>query len=313
MAELDKKAEKLGIDLSTRIAGITFKNPVMTASGTFSARESSDFYDISELGAAVTKGVAIDPWPGNDTPRIAETYGGMLNAVGLQNPGVDEYKKKELPYLKKYDTKIITNIAGHSIEEYCRAIEALNDCKEISMFEVNISCPNVSQGGAAFGTDPQLAAEVTKAVKNVSQKPVIIKLTPNVTDITEIAKAVESEGADAVSLINTLLGMHIDLRRRRATLARKVGGFSGPAVKPVALRMVWQAAQAVDIPVIGLGGISSGTDVVEFLAAGASAVGIGTAVLSDPLAMVRIKEELIDYMHENRWTTIAELKHAFNI
>ncbi len=313
MAELDKKAEKLGIDLSTRIAGITFKNPVMTASGTFSARESSDFYDISELGAAVTKGVAIDPWPGNDTPRIAETYGGMLNAVGLQNPGVDEYKKKELPYLKKYDTKIITNIAGHSIEEYCRAIEALNDCKEISMFEVNISCPNVSQGGAAFGTDPQLAAEVTKAVKNVSQKPVIIKLTPNVTDITEIAKAVESEGADAVSLINTLLGMHIDLRRRRATLARKVGGFSGPAVKPVALRMVWQAAQAVDIPVIGLGGISSGTDVVEFLAAGASAVGIGTAVLSDPLAMVRIKEELIDYMHENRWTTLAELKHAFNI
>lgn len=313
MAELDKKAEKLGIDLSTRIAGITFKNPVMTASGTFSARESSDFYDISELGAAVTKGVAIDPWPGNDTPRIAETYGGMLNAVGLQNPGVDEYKKKELPYLKKYDTKIITNIAGHSIEEYCRAIEALNDCKEISMFEVNISCPNVSQGGAAFGTDPQLAAEVTKAVKNVSQKPVIIKLTPNVTDITEIAKAVESEGADAVSLINTLLGMHINLRRRRATLARKVGGFSGPAVKPVALRMVWQAAQAVDIPVIGLGGISSGTDVVEFLAAGASAVGIGTAVLSDPLAMVRIKEELIDYMHENRWTTLAELKHAFNI
>lgn len=313
MAELDKKAEKLGIDLSTHIAGITFKNPVMTASGTFSARESSDFYDISELGAAVTKGVAIDPWPGNDTPRIAETYGGMLNAVGLQNPGVDEYKKKELPYLKKYDTKIITNIAGHSIEEYCRAIEALNDCKEISMFEVNISCPNVSQGGAAFGTDPQLAAEVTKAVKNVSQKPVIIKLTPNVTDITEIAKAVESEGADAVSLINTLLGMHIDLRRRRATLARKVGGFSGPAVKPVALRMVWQAAQAVDIPVIGLGGISSGTDVVEFLAAGASAVGIGTAVLSDPLAMVRIKEELIDYMHENRWTTLAELKHAFNI
>lgn len=313
MAELDKKAEKLGIDLSTRIAGITFKNPVMTASGTFSARESSDFYDISELGAAVTKGVAIDPWPGNDTPRIAETYGGMLNAVGLQNPGVDEYKKKELPYLKKYDTKIITNIAGHSIEEYCRAIEALNDCKEISMFEVNISCPNVSQGGAAFGTDPELAADVTKAVKNVSQKPVIIKLTPNVTDITEIAKAVESEGADAVSLINTLLGMHIDLRRRKATLARKVGGFSGPAVKPVALRMVWQVAQAVDIPVIGLGGINSGTDVAEFLAVGASAVGIGTAVLSDPLAMVRIKEELIDYMHENRWTTLAELKYAFNI
>lgn len=313
MAELDKKAEALGIDLSTRIAGVQFKNPIMTASGTFSAHESSDFYDISELGAAVTKGVAVDPWPGNDTPRIAETYGGMLNAVGLQNPGVAEYKKKELPYLKNYDTKIITNIAGHSIEEYCGAIEALNGCDEISMFEVNISCPNVSQGGAAFGTDPKLAAEVTKAVKKISKKPVIIKLTPNVTDITEIAKAVESEGADAVSLINTLLGMHIDLRRRKATLARKVGGFSGSAVKPVALRMVWQVAQAVNIPVIGLGGISCGTDVVEFLAAGASAVGIGTAVLSDPLAMVRIKEELIDYMHENNWATLAELKRAFNI
>ena len=313
MAELDKKAKELGIDLSTRICDITFKNPIMTASGTFSARESGAFYDISELGAAVTKGVAVDPWPGNDTPRIAETYGGMLNAVGLQNPGVAEYKKKELPYLKNYDTKIITNIAGHSIEEYCGAIEALNGCKEISMFEVNISCPNVSQGGAAFGTDPKLAAEVTKAVKKVAQKPVIIKLTPNVTDITEIAKAVESEGADALSLINTLLGMHIDLRRRKATLARKVGGFSGPAVKPVALRMVWQVAQAVHIPVIGLGGISKGTDVVEFLAAGASAVGIGTAALADPLAMVRIKEELIDYMHENGWTTISELQHAFNI
>lgn len=313
MAKLDDKAKELGIDLSARIAGEVFKNPIMTASGTFSARESSAFYDISELGAAITKGVAVEPWLGNDTPRIAETYGGMLNAVGLQNPGVEEYKKTELPFLSQFDTKVIANIAGHSIEEYCGAVEALNDCPEISMFEVNISCPNVSQGGAAFGTDPKLAAEVTKAVKAVSKKPIIIKLTPNVTDITEIAKAVESEGADAVSLINTLLGMHIDLRRRKATLARKVGGFSGPAVKPVALRMVWQVSQATRLPVIGLGGISNGTDVVEFLAAGASAVAVGTAALADPLAMVRIKSELIDYMHENGWNTLSELKHAFDI
>jgi dihydroorotate dehydrogenase (NAD+) catalytic subunit len=313
MAELDKKAQELGIDLSVRIGDMIFKNPIMTASGTFSARESGEFYDISELGAAVTKGVSVEPWAGNDTPRIAETYGGMLNSIGLQNPGVDEYKRNELPYLSKFNTKVITNIAGHTTEEYCNAVRQLNNCPEISMFEINISCPNVSKGGATFGADPELAAEVTRAVKQISNKPVIVKLTPNVTDIVEIAKAVELAGADAVSLINTLLGMHIDVKRRTATLARKVGGFSGPAVKPVALRMVWQVSQAVDIPVIGLGGISTGTDVVEFLAAGASAVGIGTAALSDPLAMVRIKSELIDYMHENDFATISELKHAFNI
>ena len=313
MTELDKKAKDLGIDLSVRIGNIKLTNPIMTASGTFSARESGAFYDINELGAAVTKGVSIEPWQGNDTPRIAETYGGMLNAVGLQNPGVEEYKRTELPFLRQYNTKIITNIAGHSIDEYCAAVEVLNACPEIDMFEINISCPNVSRGGAAFGTDPALAAEITRSIKGISVKPLIIKLTPNVTDIAEIAKAVEAEGADAVSLINTLLGMHIDLRRRRPTLARKVGGFSGPAIKPVALRMVWQVAQAVDIPVIGLGGISCGTDVAEFLAVGASSVGIGTAALSDPLAMVRIKEELIDYMHENDLSTISELKHAFDI
>ncbi len=313
MAELDIKAKELGIDLTTCIAGVTFANPIMTASGTFSARESSDFYNISELGAAVTKGVSDVPWMGNDTPRIAETYGGMLNSVGLQNPGVKVYEAEELPYLAQFDTKVITNVAGHSIEEYCNVIHALNHHPGISMFEVNISCPNVSEGGIAFGTDPAMAAEVTRAVKQASQKPIIIKLTPNVTDIVAIAKAVEAAGADAVSLINTLLGMHIDVKRRRATLARKVGGFSGPAVKPVALRMVWQVAEAVNIPVIGIGGITKGTDVAEFLAAGASAVGIGTAALSDPLAMVRIKSEFIDFMAENDFKTISELKHAFNI
>lgn len=313
MAELDIRAKELGIDLSTTFAGVTFANPIMTASGTFSARESGAFYDISELGAAVTKGVSDVPWLGNDTPRIAETYGGMLNSVGLQNPGVEVYAAEELPYLAKFDTKVITNVAGHSIEEYVNVIEALNDHPGISMFEVNISCPNVSQGGITFGTDPEMAAEVTRAVKAASKKPVIIKLTPNVTDIVAIAKAVEGAGADAVSLINTLLGMHIDVKRRKATLARKVGGFSGPAIKPVALRMVWQVAQAVDIPVIGIGGITTGTDVAEFIAAGASAVGIGTAALSDPLAMVRIKQEFIEFMDKNDFRSLHELRHAFNI
>lgn len=313
MAELDRKAQELGIDLSVSLGDVTLRNPIMTASGTFSPRESGAFYDISELGAAVTKGVSAVPWPGNDTPRIAETFGGMLNSIGLQNPGVDEYKRTELPFLAGFDTKVIANIAGHSTEEYLEAVRQLNGCPEISMFELNISCPNVSEGGAAFGSSPRLAEEVTAAVKKVAKKPLIVKLTPNVTDITEIARAVEAAGADAVSLINTLLGMHIDVRSRKATLARKVGGFSGPAVKPVALRMVWQTAQTVKIPVIGIGGIRTGTDVVEFLAAGAAAVGVGTAALADPTAMVRIKSELIDYMHENDFASISELKHAFTI
>ncbi len=313
MTELSAKASELGIDLSVSLAGVEFSNPLMTASGTFAPRESSSFYDLSELGAAVTKGVSADPWEGNPTPRIAEAYGGVLNSVGLENKGAEWYKQSELPYLSQYNTKIICNLAGHSVEEYIRVTEALSGCEEIDLFELNISCPNVSSGGMAFGTDPDMAAEVTRAVREKTDKPLIVKLTPNVTDITVIAKAVEEAGADAVSLINTLLGMAVDLRRKKAVLARKVGGFSGPAVKPVALRMVWQTAQAVKIPVIGIGGINSGTDVVEFLAAGASAVGIGTAALMDPRAIVRIKSELIDYMHENQFSNIRELKRAFQI
>ena len=312
MTELDKKAADLGIDLQVSLAGVTFSNPLMTASGTFSPRESSAYYDISELGAAVTKGVSADPWEGNPTPRIAETYGGVLNSVGLENKGADWYRTSELPFLSQFATKIITNLAGHSVEDYVRVTERLAGCNEIDLFELNISCPNVSSGGMAFGTDPEMAAEVTRAVRNETDKPLIVKLTPNVTDITVIAQAVEEAGADAVSLINTLMGMAVDHRMRKPVLARKTGGFSGPAVKPVALRMVWETARAVKIPVIGIGGISTGADVVEFLAAGASAVGIGTAALMDPCAMVRIKSELIDYMRENRFSNIKQLKRAFD-
>ena len=311
MTELDKKAARLGIDLRISIAGVSFSNPLMTASGTFSPHESSEYYDLNELGAAVTKGVSAEPWEGNPTPRIAESYGGVLNSVGLENKGAEWYRSSELPFLSRFDTNIITNLAGHSVEEYVRVTNLLNDCEEISMFELNISCPNVSAGGMAFGTDPDSAAEVVRAVRKETGKPLIVKLTPDVTDITLIARAVEDAGADAVSLINTLLGMAIDLRRRKAVLARNVGGFSGPAVKPVALRMVWETARAVDIPVIGIGGIQSGTDVAEFLAAGASAVGIGTASLMDPCAMVRIKSEFIDYMSENQFGSIRQMKRAF--
>lgn len=313
MTELDRKAADRGIDLGVTVAGVRFSNPLMTASGTFMPRESSAFYDISERGAAVTKGVSPVPWEGNDTPRIAESFGSVINCVGLQNPGVEAYIEDTLSYLKNFDTRIVTNVAGHSIDDYQKVVGRLAGFDEISMFEINISCPNVSQGGMAFGTDPEMAAAVTRAVRRLTDKPLMMKLTPNVTDITEIARAVESEGANAVSLINTILAMQIDVKNRRATLSKKVGGMSGPAIKPIALRMVWQTAKAVRIPVVGLGGITCGTDAAEFLAAGASAVQVGAASLMDPLAMVRIKSELIDYMAENEFETISELRHAFDI
>ena len=298
------------VDLSVNFAGLQMKNPVTTASGTFAARESGEFYDISRLGAVITKGVAAEPWQGNPTPRIAETYGGMLNAVGLQNPGAEEYIKKELGYLKDFDVPVIANLAGHSIEEYCAVTEMLNDT-DVAMYELNISCPNVKLGGIGFGTDPKMAAEVTEAVKKVSRKPLIVKLTPNVTDITAIAKAVESAGADAVSLINTLLGMRIDLRSKRPLLANGTGGFSGPAVKPVAIRMVYQVRRAISLPILGLGGIMTGEDAAEFLMAGADAVAVGTAALVNPTAPVDVVEGLRAFMEREGYENIAALKAAF--
>ena len=307
---VDAMAAKYGIDLSVNIAGVTLKNPITTASGTFSPRESSEFYDLSELGAMITKGVASVPWDGNPVPRIAETYGGMINAVGLQNPGVDYYIEHEIPFARQFDTKIIANVAGHSIPEYCDVVERLSET-DVDMLEVNISCPNVKEGGIGFGTSPAMAAEVTRAVKRVSKKPIIVKLSPNVTDITEIAKAVEAEGADAVSLINTLIGMRIDVHRKRPVIANKMGGFSGPAIKPVAVRMVYQVRRAVNIPIIGLGGIMTGEDVVEFLMAGADAVSIGTAAFANPTAPVEIKNELIEYMQRYGFKNLQEIREAF--
>jgi len=300
----------MSVDLRINFAGLAMKNPVTTASGTFAARESSEFYDLSRLGAVITKGVAAEPWMGNPTPRIAEAYGGMLNAVGLQNPGAAAYLEKELPFLANYDVPVIANLAGHSIDEYCAVTEMLN-ASSVAMFELNISCPNVKQGGIGFGTDPDMAASVVKAVKEVSKKPLIVKLTPNVTDITAIARAVEAAGADAISLINTLMGMRIDLRSRRPILANVTGGFSGPAIKPVALRMVYQVRRAVSLPILGLGGIMTGEDAAEFLMAGADAVAVGTAALVNPTAPVDVVEGLRAFMEREGFASIAELKAAF--
>ena len=306
----DQMAAAKGIDLSVNLAGVMLKNPITTASGTFSPHESSAFYDLSELGAMITKGIASVPWDGNPVPRIAETYGGMLNAVGLQNPGVDYYIQEEIPFARQFDTKIIANVAGHSISEYCEVVERLNEA-DVDLLEVNISCPNVKEGGIGFGTSCERAAAVTREVKRISKKPIIIKLTPNVTDITSIAKAVEAEGADGISLINTLLGMRIDVHRKRPVIANKMGGFSGPAIKPVAVRMVYQVRRAVSIPIIGLGGIMTGEDVVEFLMAGADAISVGTAAFANPTAPVDIKRELLDYMERYGFENLQEIREAF--
>lgn len=295
------------MNTTVNIAGVEFKNPVMTASGTFgSGMEYSQFVDLNKLGAVVTKGVASVPWPGNPTPRIAETHGGMLNAIGLQNHGIDVFVKRDIPFLKQYDTKIIVNVCGKTTEEYLDVVEKLSD-EPVDMLEINISCPNVKEGGIGFGQDAKTAYAITKEIKKIAKQPVIMKLSPNVTDITVMAKAVEDAGADAVSLINTLTGMKIDINRQTFALANKTGGLSGPAIKPIAVRMVNQVANAVKIPIIGMGGIANYEDAVEFILAGATAISVGTANFFNPYTTVEIVDGIEKYMQAHNCDDINEL------
>ena len=292
---------------SVVLAGVELKNPVMTASGTFgSGIEYSEFVDLNRLGAVVTKGVANVPWPGNPTPRVAETPGGMLNAIGLQNPGIDVFCRRDLPFLKKYDTKVIVNVCGKTTEDYCQVVERLGS-EPVDLLEINVSCPNVKEGGIAFGQDPKALEAITKEVKKYAKQPVIMKLSPNVTDITEMARAAEAGGADVLSLINTLTGMKIDIKRRRFALANRTGGMSGPAVRPIAVRMVYQVAQAVKLPIIGMGGIATAEDALEFIMAGATAVSVGTANFYNPDASVEIAEGIEAFMEEEKVSDIREL------
>lgn len=295
------------VNMKVNIAGVEFNNPVTVASGTFgSGMEYCEYVDLNKLGAVTTKGVANVPWPGNPTPRIAETYGGMINAIGLQNLGLDTFVKRDIPFLKQYDTKIIVNVCGKTEEDYVDAVEKLGE-QPVDMLEINISCPNVKEGGIAFGQVPVSAERITKAVKKVAKQPVIMKLSPNVTDITEMAKAVEAGGADAVSLINTLTGMKIDINRRTFAVANKTGGLSGPAIKPVAVRMVYQVANAVALPIIGMGGIANADDALEFIMAGATMVSVGTANFNDPLTTIKVVDGIRDYCAKNGVADINEL------
>ena len=296
------------MNLGVNLAGVQLKNPVMTASGTFgSGIEYSEVVDLNRLGAVVTKGVANVPWPGNPTPRIAEVTGGMLNAIGLQNPGIETFCKRDIPFLKQFDTKIIVNVCGKTTEEYLEVVERLSD-EPVDMLEINISCPNVKEGGIAFGQNPCSVEEITKAVKKKARQPVIMKLSPNVTDITETARAAEAGGADVVSLINTLTGMKIDIHRRTFALANQTGGLSGPAVKPVAVRMVYQVSHAVKVPVIGMGGILTAEDAIEFLLAGASAVAVGTANFHNPSATLDIVRGIEEYMERYGMEQISDIR-----
>mgnify|MGYP004643360685 FL=1 len=295
------------MNTSVNLAGVTLKNPVMTASGTFgSGAEYSEFVDLNRLGAVVTKGVANIPWPGNPTPRIAEVYGGMLNAIGLQNPGIDVFIKRDIPYLKQFDTKIIVNVCGKTTEDYIEVVEKLGDY-DVDLLEINISCPNVKEGGIAFGQNAKNVENITSTLKKYAKQPIIMKLSPNVTDITEMARAAEAGGADVVSLINTLTGMKIDVNRRTFAIANKTGGMSGPAVKPIAVRMVYQVANAVKIPIIGMGGISNYEDALEFILAGATAVSVGTANFYNPTATIDIVDGIENYMKKNSIDDINSL------
>ncbi len=295
------------MNTSVNLCGVTLKNPVMTASGTFgSGEEYSEFVDLNKLGAVVTKGVANIPWAGNPTPRVAEVYGGMLNAVGLQNPGIELFCKRDIPFLKQYDTKIIVNVCGKSTSDYCEVVERLAD-EPVDMLEINISCPNVKEGGIAFGQDTKAVEAITKEVKKLAKQPVIMKLSPNVTDITEMARAAEAGGADVLSLINTITGMKIDVERRSFVLANKTGGMSGPAIHPVAVRMVYQTAQAVKLPIIGMGGITTAEDAIEMILAGATAVSVGTANFMDPRTTEHVVAGIEDYMRRHQVNDINEL------
>lgn len=302
-----KTPRETTVNLAVNLGGLTMKNPVTTASGTFAAgMEYSDFVDVSALGAVTTKGVSLNGWEGNASPRIAEVPSGMLNSIGLQNPGVAHLKSEELPWLREQGATTIVNVSGHSFDEYVQVIEALEDAP-VDAYEVNISCPNVDAGGMTLGTHVPSVEKVVSLCREATSRPLIVKLTPNVTDITEIARAAEASGADAISLINTLLGMAIDVKRRRPVLARVVGGFSGPAVKPVALRMVWQCSKAVSVPILGMGGVATGTDAVEFMLAGATAVAVGTVNFMNPQATVDVIDGIIDYCEEQGVNDVNDL------
>ena len=295
------------MNTKVNIAGVEFKNPVMTASGTFgSGMEYSDFVDLGRLGAVVTKGVANIPWEGNPTPRVAETYGGMLNAIGLQNPGIDVFCERDIPFLQKFDTKIIVNVCGKSVEDYVEVVERLSD-EPIDMMEINVSCPNVKEGAIAFGQNTEALTHITREIKAHATKPVIMKLSPNVTSIADMAKAAEAAGADAISLINTITGMKIDVERARFALANKTGGLSGPAIKPVAVRMVYQCAQAVRIPIIGMGGIATAEDALEFILAGATAVSVGAMNFVNPYTTIEVIDGIEAYMQRKGIEDINEL------
>lgn len=302
-----KTPRETSVNLAVNLGGLAMKNPVTTASGTFAAgMEYSDFVDVPALGAVTTKGVSLNGWEGNASPRIAEVPSGMLNSIGLQNPGVAHLKSEELPWLREQGATTIVNVSGHSFDEYAQVIETLEDAP-VDAYEVNISCPNVDAGGMTLGTHVPSVEKVVSLCREATSRPLIVKLTPNVTDITEIARAAEASGADAISLINTLLGMAIDVKRRRPVLARVVGGFSGPAVKPVALRMVWQCSKAVSVPILGMGGVTTGTDAVEFMLAGATAVAVGTANFMNPQATVDVIDGIIDYCEEQGVNDVNDL------